>query len=90
MAFQFNVTKQLILQCRKNCCINIRYVASGKAKAFLYKLAPVTCGNAETLFKVIKELFDNDNSPWDKLVGYASDGENLMQGTSNSVLTRMQ
>lgn len=39
---------------------------------------------------MLQKQLESDRLPWDKVVGYASDGENLMQGTTNFVLTRLQ
>ena len=75
---------------KKIFCINVRYFFDGKATTHLYRLVSLTSGNAEALFDVLLELFDSDKMLWNKLLGYASDGENLMQGSTNSVLTRMQ
>ena len=47
-------------------------------------------GNAEGLYEAMKFSFKQDVIPWEKLVGYASDGENLMQGQNGSLFTRLR
>ncbi len=54
----------------------------------LYQLKSLDSGDANGLFDAIKSAFEEDALPWGKLVGYASDGENLMQGQKESLLKR--
>jgi len=47
-------------------------------------------GGADSLFSILEDALMEDGIEWGKVVGYASDGENLMQGANNSFLTRMK
>ena len=42
------------------------------------------------MFSILEDALMEDGIEWGKVVGYASDGENLMQGANNSFLTRMK
>ena len=73
-------------------CVNVRYLDKETCQPItrLYSLIPAEEGNADGLFKFLQETLEKYELPWTKVLGYASDGENLMQGCNNSVLTRMQ
>lgn len=74
----------------KTFCINVRFIKDDAAVTRLYHLALVDKdGGADGLFSLLSTALDTDGIGWDKIVGYASDGENLMQGRNNSFLTRM-
>ncbi|CAK8695475.1 unnamed protein product [Clavelina lepadiformis] len=70
-------------------CINVRYLYNGSPRTQLYQLIRLKRGNAEALFAALEEALVKDKLTWQQVVGYASDGENFMQGGSNSFLTRM-
>ena len=77
----------------KISCVNLRFVESENEIPVtkLYRLMPVgKDGGADALFELLKTALQEDGIGWDKVVGYASDGENLMQGKNNSFLTRMK
>ena len=63
-------------------CVNVRFLPSGSTEPVtkLYRLLPVENGKADGLFESLKAALEEDGITWDKVVGYASDGENLMQG----------
>lgn len=73
-------------------CVTVRYANSETfdIESKLYRLIPVEAGDASSLFTSLESCFKEDGIPWTKVIGYASDGENLMQGGNNSFLTRMQ
>ncbi|XP_076811997.1 uncharacterized protein LOC143458967 isoform X2 [Clavelina lepadiformis] len=73
----------------KISCINVGYLYNGSPRTQLYQLIRLKRGNAEALFAALEEALVKDKLTWQQVVGYASDGENLMQGGSNSFLTRM-
>lgn len=58
-------------------------------RSFNYRLLPTENGNADRLFESLRAVLEEDDTSWDRVVGYPSDGENLIQGQSNSFLTRM-
>ena len=47
-------------------------------------------GDAAGLLDSLNTVLQEDELSWEKVTGYASDGENLMQGGNNSVLTRVR
>ena len=88
--FSFLCDKATDNTMRKIFCINVRFVTNGAPKTHLYRLVRVEHGDAESLFNVLQECMDEDKLSWEKVIGYASDGENLMQGGLNSFLTRLR
>ncbi|XP_066941049.1 uncharacterized protein [Macrobrachium rosenbergii] len=76
----------------KTFCVNLRFLNSETFEPItrFYRLIPVKDGTAQGLFELLKETFKEDGIGWDKIVGYASDGENLMQGEKNSLLTKLK
>ncbi|KAK3891156.1 hypothetical protein Pcinc_004946 [Petrolisthes cinctipes] len=72
-------------------CVNVRFLnANSEPTTRFYSLIPVEEGHATGLFASLEGTLKKDELPWDKVVGYASDGENLMQGANNSLLTRIK
>ena len=68
---------------KKTFCVNVRYVDSECAttKTKLYRLLSVDGnGGADSLFSILEDSLMEDGIESGKVVGYASDGENLMQG----------
>lgn len=49
-----------------------------------YRLIPVGEGDTTVLFESLESALQKDELHLDKVIGYASDGKNLMQGTKNS------
>ena len=80
------------LTMNKIFCVNMRFLNSDTNEPVtrFYRLLPVNDGSAEGLFELLKETLEEDGIGWDKVIGYASDGENLMQGDKNSLLTKLQ
>ncbi|CAK8684056.1 unnamed protein product [Clavelina lepadiformis] len=64
-------------------CINVRYLYNGSPRTQLYRLIRLKRGNAEALFASLEEALVKDKLTWQQVVGYASDGENLMQDRSH-------
>ena len=77
---------------KKVFCVNVRYMEKETCQPItrLFALIPVEEGNAEGLFNCLKVILEKEELPWTKVLGFTSDGENLMQGGNNSVLTRMK
>eukprot|EP00112_Aurelia_sp_Birch-Aquarium-sp1_P014236 Seg306.6 transcript_id=Seg306.6/GoldUCD/mRNA.D3Y31 product="Zinc finger protein 862" protein_id=Seg306.6/GoldUCD/D3Y31 len=73
-------------------CVSVRFLDQDSAEPVtrLYRLLPVKDGDADGLFDLLKAALEKDDIGWGKVSGYASDGENLMQGQNNSLLTRMK
>ena len=76
----------------KMFCVNVRFLPSDLSEPVtkLYRLLPVEDGKADGLFQALGLALEEDGILWEQIVGYASDGENLMQGQNNSFLTRMK
>ena len=45
--------------------------------------------NAESIFGVISSMLEDGGLSWDNVIGYCSDGANVMRGSRNSVMTRI-
>ena len=75
---------------KKIFCVNVRLLDEMDPATYLYRLIPVEQGDSDGLFNSLEAALKKDGIGWEKVVGYASDGENLMQGQSNSVLTRIK
>lgn len=72
-------------------CVNVRFLnKSNEPVTRFYRLIPVEEGDATGLFASLDIALQKDELHWDKVIGYASDGENLMQGANNSLLTRIE
>eukprot|EP00794_Sanderia_malayensis_P001687 gene1687-1880_t len=73
-------------------CVNVRYVNDKcEPTTKLYRLLLVGKeGGADALFELLATIFAEDGIEWNDVIGYASDGENLMQGRNNSLLTQMK
>ncbi|CAM1331742.1 Uncharacterised protein r2_g4065 [Pycnogonum litorale] len=73
-------------------CVNVRFLNGSHSEpvTWFYRLIPVEDGDATSLFNSLKTALEEDGLAWERITGYASDGENLMQGQNDSVLTRMR
>ena len=73
-------------------CVNVRFLESSRSEPVtrFYRLIPVEEGDATGLFNSLKNALEEDDLAWERVTGYASDSENLMQGQNDSVLTRMR
>eukprot|EP00794_Sanderia_malayensis_P001634 gene1634-1812_t len=76
----------------KTFCVNVRYVNDKcEPTTKRYRLLLVGKeGGADALFELLATTFAEDEIEWNDVIGYASDGENLMQGRNNSLLTQMK
>ena len=73
-------------------CVNVCFLdeSSFEPVTCFYRLIPVKNRDAAGLFDSLNTVLHEDELSWEKVTGYASDGENLMQGGNNSVLTRVR
>lgn len=62
-------------------CVNIRFLKNDTYELItrFYRLIPVNDDSAEGLFELLKTTLEEYGIGWNKVVGYASAGENLMQ-----------
>ena len=73
--------------------MNLRFIPSDSSEPVmkLYRSLPVENGKADGVFESLRAALKEGGISWDRVVGYASHGENLMQGQNNNFfLTRMK
>ncbi|GFO38100.1 proteinral transcription factor ii-i repeat domain-containing protein 2 [Plakobranchus ocellatus] len=89
-SFSLLYNKATDISMNKNfLCQHIRFLDpdSSFPVEMLYRLLPIENGKAKGLFSALMDALEPHNLGWDFVV--ASDGENLMQGSKDSVLTCM-
>lgn len=96
--FSILVDESTDIAVTKTVCILVRYFAEelGKIKTSLWELLPLYQeetnvdyqGTADHLYKVIINTFTQKEIALSNIVGFASDGCNVMMGQHNSVSTR--
>ena len=76
----------------QQCGLLLRYFDNpmAKVRSVFFKLDPIEKANAESLFSILDSNF-GDHGPlhYEHLVGFGSDGANVMLGARNSVLSRL-
>lgn len=87
------------ISCEKTSCIVVRYYDSTTCsiRSSLWELVQVFSNNnvqdiqgatAQHLYSVILESFEKHKIPFENVIGFASDGCNVMMGKNNSVASR--
>lgn len=73
-------------------CVSVRFIPSDSSELVtkLYRSLPVENGKADGLFESLRAALEEGGISWDRVVGYASHGENFMQGQNNFFLTRIK
>lgn len=80
----------------KQTCIVVRCYSGENIDSYLWELVPMTeegksfDGSAENIFNTVWNTFAKRNIPADNIIGFASDGCNLMMGSHNSVASRFK
>lgn len=76
----------------KQLCVVVRYYDESlmKVTSRFFSLIDVARGDADTLFEVLKVELDKDMVTLKNIVGYASDGANVMMGNNNSFRTKIE
>ena len=67
-------------------CVNVRYVITDKCEPtmrFYRLLGAGELGETDALFGLLSNTFAEDGIEWENVIGYRSDGDNLMQGGKN-------
>ena len=66
--------------------MNVRFIPSDSSEPVtkLYRSLPVENGKADGVFESLRAALEEGGISWDRVVGYASHGENLMQGQNNN------
>ena len=64
-------------------CVSVRYLSQETAAPItrLYRLIPVENRDADGLFQSLQAAHNKDDIALNKVIGFASEGENLMQRT---------
>ncbi|XP_061724987.1 uncharacterized protein LOC133530945 [Cydia pomonella] len=72
----------------KHLCLVVRYVKNYQVRDSFLGLIPLVTADAATLYNNIIDFFKVYNIPYEQnLIGFASDGANVMMGSNNSVMT---
>ena len=91
--FSLHTDESTDITVTQQCAIMLRYFdnVEGKVRCIFFKLEPVQRADAECLFQALNDNF-SDEGPltYTNLVGFGSDGCNVMLGSRNSVLTRLK
>ena len=74
----------------KNLLLYVRYLKQGKSLTRYLKLASLTQGNAETIYSTISDFLSCNNIEKLNLVGWASDGCEVMLGIHSGVQSRLK
>ena len=64
--------------------------ADGFVKSYSFGIKPITSASAANIFGNIEELLKGDKIPWENMIAFGSYGANVMRGSKNSVLTRLE
>ncbi|CAH0401798.1 unnamed protein product [Chilo suppressalis] len=72
-------------------CLVVRYAKMNRIKDCFLALIPLEEANAATIFEHIVNFFRSNNIPYKhNLIGFTSDGANVMMGRNNSVVILLQ
>ena len=74
---------------KKLFCIKVRILDEMGLATYLHRLIPAE-EDVNGRFNALDAALQKDGIGWQKVVGYASGGENIMQGQGKSVLTRLK
>ena len=76
----------------KQLCVVVRYFddALNRVSARFFSLIDVPIADAATLYDSFRQALKADEVPLSSIVGYASDGANVMMGCNNSFRTRLE
>lgn len=89
--FSLIIDESTDLSTTKHLCLVVRYAKINRIKDSFLALIPLEEANAATLFEHIVNFFRSNNIPFkNNLIGFASDGANVMMGRNNSVVTLLQ
>lgn len=98
--FSILVDESTDIAVTKMACIVVRYYSEerGKIETLLWKIIPIFTensdidaqGTAQHLYDLIINTFLKKNISLENIVGFASDGCNLMMGEHNSVASRLR
>lgn len=72
----------------KQMCIVVRFFDGKNIASYFWELVAIESSTAESIFDGIMKTFLNRNIPASNIIGFGSDGCNVMMGKNNSVATR--
>ncbi|XP_072397957.1 zinc finger protein 862-like [Diabrotica undecimpunctata] len=77
--------------CTKHLCLVCRYRHNNRIQDSFLALLPLKEAKAEDLYKEVTNFFNKKKIPYQRnLIGFASDGANVMVGKHNSVVSRLK
>lgn len=74
----------------KKLIVFLRILVDGKPKTIFVGNFTVTAGDAETLFRKLTEIFEENRIDTSKMIGFGSDGAAVMMGKHSGVGVRMK
>ena len=86
------VDKSTDIASMKQFCVVIRYFddALNRVSSRFFSLIDVPIADATTLYDSFRQELESDGVPLSSIVGYTSDGANVMMGCNNSFRTRLE
>lgn len=89
--FSLIIDESTDLSTIKHLCLVVRYFKKNRVVDSFLDLIPLETANAASLFDHIVNCFTKNNIDYkENLIGFASDGANVMMGRNNSVVTLLQ
>lgn len=89
--FSLIIDESTDLSTQKHLCVVVRYVVQDCAKDFFFKLIKIEDAKAESIYNILIENFNKYKIPYKQnLIGFASDGANVMFGKHNSVMALLK
>ena len=93
MFFSLHTDESTDIHVFQQCAIMLRFFdnVDGVVRCVFFKLMPLDRADAESLFEALNQNFSLDSAiSYANLVGFGSDGANVMLGARNSVLSRLK
>jgi hypothetical protein len=77
--------------CKKHLCLVVRYMKNGIIKDKFFDLIQLQDATANSLYQIIVDKFAENRIPYkDNLIGFASDGANVIMGAHHSVISLLK
>lgn len=89
--FSLVIDESTDLSTTKHLCMVARHVKNNQVRDSFLALIPLSSADATTLCESIVKFFMDNNIPYkDNLIGFASDGANVMMGQRHSVMVLLK
>ncbi|XP_072381987.1 uncharacterized protein [Diabrotica undecimpunctata] len=89
--FSLIIDESTDLSTTKHLCLVVRYEKNYVIQDSFLSLIPLASADANTLFQAVLSFFAEHNIPYkDNLIGFASDGANVMMGSKHSFMTLLK